>query len=519
MTLPSIARRLPSATSWATRSTATRCRRPQAARARSPPWSTLATPAPATSAPCSWPPTPTPPRTRMSRRSPPTTRLFSSPTPRHLWSGGRRPQKSPPPRPTSRLACPGGSQSFRTRSSEPLDFLSYVGCDGRRAYGQLDRRCTGPASCYVGTGMDPQSRSTFHAEALRTFPGIALRRLHRRRAPRHQHPSHRLTDHQLRRPERTARVMGLAIGVDIGGTKVAAGVVDPDGHILARLRRDTPAQDPDKVEDVIAECIRELAADYEVEAAGLGAAGFVDAARSTVLFAPNLAWRNQPLRAAVEQRTGLPVVVENDANAAAWAETRFGAGHGQPFTVTLTVGTGLGGGVVLGGELVRGAFGAAAEVGHMNLVPDGRPCGCGNAGCWEQYVISGALATEARQRAAQSPEDAAQLLKLGDGQPASITGPMVTLGAVAGDPVALESFRAVGAWLGHGLADLAAILDPRVFIIGGGVSEAGELLASPAREAFQAKLTARGHRPVATIRVAQLGQDAGLIGAADLARI
>jgi glucokinase len=150
--------------------------------------------------------------------------------------------------------------------------------------------------------------------------------------------------------------MGLAIGVDVGGTKVAAGVVDEHGKILARVRHDTPAQDPDKVEDVIAACIRELAADHEVEAAGLGAAGFVDAARSTVLFAPNLAWRNTPLRAAIEQRTGLPVVVENDANAAAWAETRFGAGHGQPNTVTLTVGTGLGGGVVLGGALIRGAF-------------------------------------------------------------------------------------------------------------------------------------------------------------------
>jgi glucokinase len=312
--------------------------------------------------------------------------------------------------------------------------------------------------------------------------------------------------------------MGLAIGVDIGGTKVAAGVVDPDGRILARLRRDTPAQDPGKVEDVIADCIRELAADHEVEAAGLGAAGFVDAARSTVLFAPNLAWRNEPLRAAVEQRTGLPVVVENDANAAAWAETRFGAGHGQTNTVTLTVGTGLGGGVVLGGELVRGAFGAAAEVGHMILVPDGRPCGCGLLGCWEQYASGRALVTEARQRAARSPEEARLLLELGDGRPESVTGPMVTMAAVAGDPVALQAFEAVGAWLGQGMADLAAILDPRVFIIGGGVSEAGELLVGPARTAFQAQLTGRGHRPTAMVRVAELGQDAGLIGAADLAR-
>jgi glucokinase len=312
--------------------------------------------------------------------------------------------------------------------------------------------------------------------------------------------------------------MGLAIGVDIGGTKVAAGVVDEDGRILARLRRDTPAHDPAKTEDVIADCIAELAADHEVEAAGLGAAGFVDAARSTVLFAPNLAWRNEPLRAAVEQRTGLPVVVENDANAAAWGETRFGAGHGQPHTVTLTVGTGLGGGVVMGGELIRGAFGAAAEVGHVTLVPDGRPCGCGNAGCWEQYASGRALVHEARERAAQTPESATLLLELANGQVDAITGPMVTMGAVAGDPVALASFEAVGTWLGHGMAALAAILDPRVFIIGGGVSEAGELLIAPARDIFQTTLTARTHRPTAAVRVAQLGQDAGLIGAADLSR-
>ena len=312
--------------------------------------------------------------------------------------------------------------------------------------------------------------------------------------------------------------MGLAIGVDIGGTKVAAGVVDADGQILARLRRDTPAHDPDKVEDVIADCIRELAADHEVEAAGLGAAGFVDAARSTVLFAPNLAWRNEPLRAAVEQRTGLPVVVENDANAAARGETRFGAGHGQPYTVTVTVGTGLGGGLVMGGELVRGAFGVAAEVGHMNLVPDGRPCGCGLRGCWEQYASGRALVHEARQRAAASPAQARLLLELANGQVEAITGPMVTMGAVAGDPVALASFKAVGTWLGHGLAALAAILDPRVFIIGGGVAEAGELLIAPARDTFQTTLTARTHRHTAAVRVAQLGQDAGLIGAADLSR-
>ncbi len=312
--------------------------------------------------------------------------------------------------------------------------------------------------------------------------------------------------------------MGLTIGVDIGGTKVAAGVVDESGRILAGVKQDTPSEDPEKTEDVIAACIRELAQDHTIEAAGLGAPGFVDEARSTVLFAPNLAWRNAPVRAAIEQRTGLPVVLENDANAAAWGETRFGAGHGQPFTVTLTIGTGLGGGIVLGGELLRGAFGVAAEVGHLNVVPDGRPCGCGNRGCWEQYASGRALVREAQERAARSPQAAARLLALGDGQPDAITGPQVTVAAQQGDAVAIESFKAIGAWLGHGMADLAAVLDPRVFILGGGVSEAGELLAGPAQEAFKRQLTARGHRPVADVRVAELGPDAGLIGAADLAR-
>jgi glucokinase len=312
--------------------------------------------------------------------------------------------------------------------------------------------------------------------------------------------------------------MSLTIGVDIGGTKVAAGVVDEDGRILTRVRRDTPARDSRKTQEVIAACIVELCADHEITAVGLGAAGFVDAARSTVLFAPNLAWRNEPLRAALEQRAGVPVVVENDANAAAWGETRFGAGHGQPHTVTLTVGTGLGGGIVLGGQLYRGAFGVAAEMGHINLVPDGRPCGCGNHGCWEQYASGRALVREARELATATPGAARHLLALSDGEPDAITGPQVTTAALQGDPVAIEAFRTIGTWLGRGMADMAAILDPRVFIIGGGVSEAGELLTGPARAAFQASLTARSHRPVATIRSAELGQDAGLIGAADLAR-
>jgi glucokinase len=312
--------------------------------------------------------------------------------------------------------------------------------------------------------------------------------------------------------------MALTIGVDIGGTKVAAGVVDEGGRILARVRRDTPAKDPAKTQDVIAACVRDLVGGHEVAAVGLGAAGFVDAGRSVVLFAPNLAWRHELLRDGIQERTGLPVVVENDANAAAWAETRFGAGRGQPFTITLTIGTGLGAGMVLGGQVYRGAFGIGAEVGHVNVVPDGRPCGCGGRGCWEQYASGSALVREARERAAGTPGSAARLLALGDGTVEGITGPQVTRAAEAGDPVAVDAFRTVGRWVGHGMASLAAILDPALFVLGGGVSEAGELLAGPTRTAFEAALTARGHRPVAEVRLAQLGADAGLVGAADLAR-
>jgi glucokinase len=312
--------------------------------------------------------------------------------------------------------------------------------------------------------------------------------------------------------------MGLTIGVDIGGTKIAAGVVDNQGRILSRIRHDTPADDGRKTVEAIAASITELAADHEITGAGLGAPGFIDAARSTVLFTPNLPWRNEPLRAEIEQLTGLPVVVGNDANAAAWGESMFGAGNGQPYTITLTIGTGLGGGIIINGALVRGAFGVAAEVGHINIVPEGRRCPCGNLGCWEQYASGSALVREARELAAKSPEAATRLLAQGDGDPESITGPQVTAAAGEGDPVAIQALYTLGHWLGHGMADLAAILDPRLFILGGGASAAGALITVPARESFRTRLTARGHRPEAEIRLAQLGQDAGLIGAADLAR-
>lgn len=312
--------------------------------------------------------------------------------------------------------------------------------------------------------------------------------------------------------------MGLTIGVDVGGTKVAGGVVDEHGQVLARVRRDTPSTDPDATERTIALVVGELLPGFDVEAIGVGAAGFVDETRSVVVFAPNVAWRDEPLRDAVQRRTGLPAVVENDANAAAWAEYRFGAGAGHEHVVMVTVGTGIGGGLVLSGQLHRGRFGMGGELGHLRVVVGGRRCGCGNRGCWEQYASGGALVREARELAATSPLTAERLLALGEGTAEGISGPAVTRAAVEGDQAGIDCFAVVGGWLGQGLADLTAALDPGCFVIGGGVSAAGELLLGPAREAYEKNVSGRGHRPTAEVRLAQLGAEAGMVGAADLAR-
>lgn len=313
--------------------------------------------------------------------------------------------------------------------------------------------------------------------------------------------------------------MTLTIGVDVGGTKVAGGVVDPAGRVLTEIRRDTPADDVAKTRDVIIEVAQELAVGREIEAVGIGAAGWIDASRSTVLFAPNLAWRDEPLREYVRKAVNLPVIVENDGNVAAWAEFRYGAArHADDSAVMLTIGTGVGGGIVLGGELVRGSHGLAAELGHVLAVPDGHPCGCGRRGCIEQYASGSALVRFARAGARQEPQRAAGLMELAGGAVDAVTGPMVTAAAKAGDPVSTEAFAQLGKWLGIGLADLAQILDPQMLVIGGGVIDAGELLLGPTRRSFVDALAQRGRLPVAEVRPAELGNTAGVIGAADLAR-
>jgi glucokinase len=311
--------------------------------------------------------------------------------------------------------------------------------------------------------------------------------------------------------------VSYTLGIDIGGTKIAAGVVAEDGEILVQDRRATPARNA----RAVIEAIGDLAAqfrDHDPTAIGIGVAGLVDAARSRVMMAPNLAWQDEALRDAVEEATRLPTVVENDANAAAWGEYRFGAGRGVTDLVTVTVGTGIGGGIVSGGELQRGAHGMAAEFGHIRVVADGRLCGCGRRGCWEQYASGNALVRITREFAVERRAEAGLLLSLGDGTPEGISGRDITEAARQGDPVAVAAFETVGTWLAVGMVDVAALLDPAVFVIGGGVVDAGDLLLGPARRIFAQDVVGKDFRELPPILPAALGNHAGISGAGDLAR-
>jgi glucokinase len=310
----------------------------------------------------------------------------------------------------------------------------------------------------------------------------------------------------------------LACGIDVGGTKIAGGVVDRDGQVLAHATVESPAEHVEAIEEAIVGLVTDLRAQHPIEAVGVGAAGYVDRTRSTVLFAPNLAWRDIDLRAELEPRLDLPVVIENDANAAAWGEFTYGAGHDVDDLLLVTVGTGVGGGIVLDGELYRGAFGVGAEVGHLRVVRDGQLCGCGKHGCLEQYGSGSALVRNARAAAASGGHAADAVVELAGGDPHAIDGRMITEAAHDGDAFAIEQLANLGRWLGEGIASLVTVIDPAAVAIGGGVSEAGDLVLDPLREAFARHLPGLPHRPLAEVRSATLGNRAGLIGAADLAR-
>lgn len=307
-----------------------------------------------------------------------------------------------------------------------------------------------------------------------------------------------------------------AIGIDIGGTKIAGALVDEWGTILRADRQPTTASDPREIEDVVVQMIERLGEGEQVVAAGVAAAGFIDSAQSSVYYAPNINWRNEPFRDRLEARLDLPVLIENDANAAGWAEFRYGAGRLYSDMVTLTIGTGVGGAIVANDRLFRGGFGAAAELGHLRLVPGGLPCGCGARGCIEQYGSGRALLRIAGELA-----DAGGIgLGLAAAREANgaLTGADVAALIAEHDGGALAALRQVGAALGEACASLGAVLDPQVFVFGGGVAAAGDLLLDPIRAAYLEHLPARGYHPEASFAIAELVNDAGVVGAADLAR-
>ncbi len=310
----------------------------------------------------------------------------------------------------------------------------------------------------------------------------------------------------------------LTVGIDIGGSKILAGVVDSAGTVLSTQLRVTPGRSVQAVEDTIADVVAAFTVDHDVAAVGIGAAGFVDVTRSVVTFSPHLAWRDEPLRAAVADRIRLPVVVDNDANAAALAESRFGAGVDHRYVLCVTLGTGIGGALVLDHRVFRGAHGMAGEFGHIQVVEGGHRCPCGNRGCWEQYASGNALVREARELIAAGSPRAQRLTAVVGDDPARLTGQLVTACAREGDPLSVELIEDIGRWLGVGLAGMAAAFDPGCIIVGGGVSAAGQLLLGPTREAFARSLVGRGHRAQPAIVAASLGPEAGFIGAADMAR-
>ena len=309
-----------------------------------------------------------------------------------------------------------------------------------------------------------------------------------------------------------------AVGIDIGGTKIAGALVDNEGQIVRESRKPTPAANGDEIVQAVVDLVRELATDVEVIGVGVAAAGFIDAQQSTIVYAPNLSWRNEPLKAKLEAEFDYPVIIENDANAAGWAEFRYGAGRGARHMAMLTIGTGVGGAVIVNSTMLRGGFGIAGELGHIRVVPDGLLCGCGAHGCIEQYGSGTALLRNARELADSGQAEGARLSEL-QAENGELTGEQVYQAIVEGDPGALRLLAELGAWLGQTIASLSAILDPEIVVIGGGVSAAGDLLLDPIRKAFLENMPAQGFRPELQIKAAEFVNDAGVVGAADLVRL
>ncbi len=311
------------------------------------------------------------------------------------------------------------------------------------------------------------------------------------------------------------RRSGLAIGVDVGGTKIAFGVVDGSGQVYAYQSVPTPSDDEAAIVDLICAIATRLQDQHPgVEALGVGAAGWVDWTAGVIHYSPYIAFDQLPIRQLLEDRIHLPVVVDNDANMAVWAESQFGAGRGIGNMLLLTLGTGVGGGLILNGEVYRGSNCLGAEVGHLAVDPGGAICGCGNRGCFETRASGTALDRAIRALLASDPTCSLARLASGDSVP---TGEAVTTAAQSGDESACKLLAEIGYWCGLGAASLVAVLDPALIVIAGGMSRCGELILGPMRASLESHVFARGQRTMPQVVLSQLDTKAGVIGAGSLA--
>ena len=308
-----------------------------------------------------------------------------------------------------------------------------------------------------------------------------------------------------------------AIGVDLGGTKMLMGVLDRDSKVLWESREASTGQTEDELVELLVREIDEARrACPKAAAIGLGIPATIDRRRGVAVSAVNLPIADLPIRDLVSERTGLPVFVDNDANVAALAEHLLGAARGAENAVMLTIGTGIGGGLILGGEVYRGSTGAGAELGHTVIDLDGPRCqgNCPGRGCVETMASGTAIGREGREAAKRNPDSAIGRL-LAEGE--EIDGRVITETALAGDATSIAVFDLVGSHLGAALASFANIFDPDTIVVGGGVMAAGDLLLEPARRELRARaLPPMNETPVVE---AEMGPDAGMIGAAAMARI
>lgn len=306
--------------------------------------------------------------------------------------------------------------------------------------------------------------------------------------------------------------MTIALGIDIGGTQLRAAVVAADGRIVDRDRRPTPAEDPTSLVATLVEVVTDVHERHGTDVpVGIGIAGLVTA-DGTVRYGPNIGIRDLPLADRLRDGTGAEVVVANDASVAALGEQRVGAGRAHRDLVLVTLGTGVGGGVVVSGRLLTGAGGFAGELGHVVVAEGGRPCPCGNRGCVEAYASGSAIGALARDRLVD-PTTVSSLRELDQ-----VMGPDVTAAARAGDAVAVEVLTEAGTWLGVALASIVNILDPEVILLGGGAAEAAsEWMCQPAAATMSSHLVGARWRTAPPVRLAELGDDAGVVGAAMLA--